>query len=411
MTLLEAVRDQYVEYPYPPRDPQDEHRRLLHNLLSQVTAVNHLFWAGRRPIDAGFSVLDAGCGTGDATICIAEQLRESGARVVALDFSRASLAIARERAQVRGLTNIEFVEASIEDLPRLGLGSFDYIISSGVLHHLASPEVGLGALRQVLKPDGGLAIMVYGRYGRAAIYQLQALFRLIAPPSLPAEQRLRIVKRRLGRLREGHPGLLFADGWRREVEESGDAALHDLFLHAQDRAYTVPEIYEWLEGAGLRLVSFDFPVGYNPRTWDDRVEVEHLSEVERHSLAELLHGGMANHTLFAGPADRAPPAPPAADDDLAIPTWSYRDAEGSRALALEDGTGLTVRAGVYTLTVTMNGLTRALLQRVDGRTPVGSILDSTQAAFSAATARQVRAEWLRAFGQLNGVNYLVLNPA
>ena len=142
MTLLEAVRDQYVEYPYPPRDPQDEHRRLLHNLLSQVTAVNHLFWAGRRPIDAGFSVLDAGCGTGDATICIAEQLRESGARVVALDFSRASLAIARERAQVRGLTNIEFVEASIEDLPRLGLGSFDYIISSGV--RSASPA---GSLR------------------------------------------------------------------------------------------------------------------------------------------------------------------------------------------------------------------------------------------------------------------------
>jgi len=72
------------------------------------------------------------------------------ARVVALDFSPGSLAIVRERAKVRGLTNIEFVEASIEDLPRLGLGSFDYIISSGVLHHLASPEVGLGALREAL---------------------------------------------------------------------------------------------------------------------------------------------------------------------------------------------------------------------------------------------------------------------
>jgi len=210
--------------------------------------------------------------------------------------------------------------------------------------------------------------MVYGSYGRTASYQLQALFRLIAPPSLPGEQRLRIVKRRLARLREGHPGLLFEDGWRREVDEGGDAALHDLFRDAQDRAYTVPDIYEWLEGAALRLVSFDFPVGYDPRTWDDRVDVDHVSEGERHSLAELLHGRMANHTFFAIPSEGALPTPPSLDDERAIPTWSYRDTDGKRALVLADGTGLTVRAVCYTLTVTMNGLTRVLLQRVDGHT-------------------------------------------
>ena len=33
----------------------------------------------------------------------------------------------------------------------------------GVLHHLASPEAGLAALRDVLKPDGGIGVMVYAR--------------------------------------------------------------------------------------------------------------------------------------------------------------------------------------------------------------------------------------------------------
>ena len=411
MVLLEAVRDQYVDFPYPVRDPADESRRLIQGLMAQVTLVNHLFWAGRRPFDARFTVLDAGCGTGDTAICVGEQLRHTDARVVALDFSPASLAIARERAEVRGLTNIEFVEASIEELPGLGLGPFDYIVSSGVLHHLASPDAGLAALRDVLKPDGGLGIMVYGRYGRTAIYHLQEILRLAAPPELRAEQRLRVVKRLLPRLRPEHPATLYGDSWQREIDEHGDAGLYDMFLHSQDRPYTVPELYEWLDGGGLRLLSFDFPVGYDPRTWNEHLDFDALSDAQRHALAELLHGRMANHTFFATPAGYDAPSPPAADDESAVPVWPYRDDTGDRARVLEEGKQMAVAAGVYRLEVKLTAISRALLQRVDGATPLGEMLHSTEAAFAAATAKQVRAEWLRVFRQLNGVHYLVLNPA
>ena len=65
-------------------------------------------------------MLDAGCGTGDSTICMAEQLRGTGARVTALDFSPGSLEITRQRAEVRGLDNIDLVEAPLEELPWLG---------------------------------------------------------------------------------------------------------------------------------------------------------------------------------------------------------------------------------------------------------------------------------------------------
>jgi SAM-dependent methyltransferase len=411
MALLEAVRDQYVEYPYPPRDPEDERTRLVHSLLNQLTFLNHLFWAGRRAIGADFRVLDAGCGTGDSTIALAEELRDTEASVVALDFSPASLAIARERAAVRGLTNIEFVEASIEDLPRLGLGPFDYIVSCGVLHHLASPEAGLAALRDVLKPDGGLGIMVYGRYGRTAIYVLQELFRLVAPPGRPAEQRLRTVKRVLGRLREGHVGTVYADGWGKEVERNGDAGLYDLFLHSQDRPYTVPQIYQWLEGAGLRLTSFAFPVQYDLRTWDDRLDVEHLSAVERQSLAELLHSRMSNHTFFATRSDHEAPRPPDADDGTAIPTWTYRDVAGTREQALAEGGTITLTVSGRKVEVRTKGLAGGLLRRVDGYTPLGEILRATEAAFSATNAKQVRSEWLRVFDALSSINYLAMNPA
>lgn len=211
MALLPAVQDQYEQFPYPVRDPEAERERLIQAVTGQVALINHLFWAGRRTIDGDFTVLDAGCGTGDMAVCLGEQLRDTPARVVALDFSAASLDVARRRAGVRGLTNIDFVQASIEDLPQLGLGPFDYIVCAGVLHHLESPARGLAALHDVLKPDGGLGVMVYGRHGRTAIYHLQELFRLTAPPELPVEQRLKIVRQTLARLRNEHPANLYAD--------------------------------------------------------------------------------------------------------------------------------------------------------------------------------------------------------
>lgn len=410
MALLTAVRDQYVEYPYPPRDPEDERKRLVQSLLGEATFVNHLFWAGRRTFDADFRVLDAGCGTGDSAIALAEELRDTDASVVALDFSAAALDVARRRAEVRGLTNIEFVEASIEELPCLGLGPFDYTVSCGVLHHLASPQAGLAALRDVLKPDGGLGIMVYGRYGRAAIYLLQELFRLVAPPGRPAEQRLRTVKRVLDHLPQRHLGTVYADGWGAEVERNGDAGLYDMFLHSQDRSYTVPQVYEWLEGAGLRLTSFAFPVQYDPRTWDDRLEIEHLSAVERQSLAELLHSRMGSHGFFATKQGFVPPAPPQPVDETAVPVWAYLDPQGDRELLLRDQNMMPVQAGITTLSVKLTAITRSLLRRVDGRTPLGEMLAATTDQFAAATAKQVREDWLRAYRDLNSVHYLVLNP-
>ena len=57
--------------------------------------------------------------------------------------------------------------------------TFDQIVCTGVLHHLADPDAGLRALRDVLKPDGAMHLMVYAPYGRAGIYMLQEFCRRI----------------------------------------------------------------------------------------------------------------------------------------------------------------------------------------------------------------------------------------
>src|SRR5579862_5628081 len=65
-------------------------------------------WAGKR-------VLEVGCGMGTDTINFAR----AGARVTAVDLSDESLALARRRAEVFELDNIDFYQADAEHLTEI----------------------------------------------------------------------------------------------------------------------------------------------------------------------------------------------------------------------------------------------------------------------------------------------------
>ena len=147
-----AVHGQYEAYPYPPRDPADESKRLITGSPSSILEIEHYVIGGRIPDGRPFRALIAGGGTGDATIMLASQLaaRAIPAEITHIDISAASLDIARARAETRRLDNIIFRQASLSDLATLGLGRFDYIDCCGVLHHHRSPrrgtkELGCGA--------------------------------------------------------------------------------------------------------------------------------------------------------------------------------------------------------------------------------------------------------------------------
>ena len=90
-----TVRTQYENYPYPERDPADERKRIRRTILCTLDVMNHYCFRGRRDFTQGFRALVAGGGTGDATIWLAEQLKETDATVVHLDISVSSAAVAK----------------------------------------------------------------------------------------------------------------------------------------------------------------------------------------------------------------------------------------------------------------------------------------------------------------------------
>jgi cyclopropane fatty-acyl-phospholipid synthase-like methyltransferase len=103
-------------------------------------------------------VLDAGCGTGEHTLMLAEL----GLEVVGVDIAPTAIARARQKAAERGLS-ATFLVADVLALDRLGR-RFRTVIDSGVFHVFRTEEEVAGyvaSLHGVLEPDAVLHLMCF----------------------------------------------------------------------------------------------------------------------------------------------------------------------------------------------------------------------------------------------------------
>ena len=392
---LPEVRAQYEALPYPARDPEDERRELKRTWLDDLPMVNHYGFAGRQAFANGFRVLVAGGGTGDATIFLAEQLRGTDAEIVHLDFSAASSAIARKRADIRGLANIRWVEASLLDLPSLGLGRFDYINCAGVLHHLADPDAGVGALLEVLAPDGAMGLMVYASVGRTGVYQMQSLLGLVNGGEAEAKARIDNAKQVLSALPRSN--------WFKRGEElyndhrNGDAGLTDLLLHPCDRAYRVGELFEWLsDRRGLHLAFTDVQCGRSsylphlqmgPQPPRVLAKIRAMPMRKQYEIAELLNGRIQTHSFYV---TRAPAVAPYGDAGF-VPFFFHEPVTGAElaeVFAKSRGEPFTLdhRWSGVSVTVRPGKVTPSILRKIDGKLSFGEIfaLVRREAAFKDA---------------------------
>jgi SAM-dependent methyltransferase len=399
------VRAQYEAHPYPARDPKDEAKRLVEGSPSHLLELRHYLFAGGRTMPKPLRVLVAGGGTGDATVMLAQQLRDAGwpAELVYLDLSTAARGICEARAAARGLDTIRFVTGALEDLPALAPGPYDYIDCCGVLHHLADPAAGLGRLVSALAPGGGIGLMVYGALGRRGVYDAQAMLRALAPDE-PDATRLDLARRLLKQLP--------ATNWLRKNPgigdhlAGGDAGLYDLLLHARDRAFLLPELASLVEGAGLAIAALIEPWRYNPaRQLTDPAllkRVEALAPLERAAFAELLTGNIKTHIAYLVRAGEAAGRTASFGDASLVPVLKGLDG-AALARGLKPGAGITVETDGMRTKLPLPPRAGPILALVDGRRTIAEIVSELAAGGDAArAAADVRAT-LEAFNELNRV--------
>jgi SAM-dependent methyltransferase len=107
-------------------------------------------------IKPGMTVLDLGSGAGFDAFLALSRVGPTG-RVIGVDMTDDMLALARENAAKRGVTNVEFRKGSIEDLP-VESGTVDYVISNCVINLSADKPAVFREIARVLKPGGHFAV-------------------------------------------------------------------------------------------------------------------------------------------------------------------------------------------------------------------------------------------------------------
>jgi ubiquinone/menaquinone biosynthesis C-methylase UbiE len=106
-------------------------------------------------------VLDAGCGTGENALHVASL----GVSVVGVDVAETALAMAREKAEERGI-DVEFTIADAFALERLGR-RFDTVLDCGLFHTFDADERTryVASLASVTEPGGTVFVVCFSDEG------------------------------------------------------------------------------------------------------------------------------------------------------------------------------------------------------------------------------------------------------
>ncbi|MEN8040535.1 MAG: class I SAM-dependent methyltransferase [Actinomycetota bacterium] len=368
----DRIRDFYDRHPYPPPVADLTRYREGWQDERQRRAEYHLLWP-YEPYREDITVLIAGCGTSQAA---KHAIRRPGGSVVGIDVAPAGIAHNAELKAQHGLDNLELHEIPIEAVAELGM-TFDLIVCTGVLHHLADPQVGLEALRSVLKPGGALHLMVYATYGRTGVYMLQEYARRLDVQ--PTDGEIGSLLETLGAIPRDHPigHLLGAPDFRK-----GDAVA-DALLNPRDRSYTVPELLDLLDASDFAIGRWYRQAPYLPEcgaiaSTPHAKRLGTLPRQDQFAAVELLRGTMARHSLVAYPdRTRTPQIPFDGTRWLGyVPirrtsTLVVRDPErlpaGAAAVLLN-------REHTYAdLVLPIDYVALQMIERIDGRRTIGEI--------------------------------------
>jgi SAM-dependent methyltransferase len=383
-----AIRAFYELHPYPAPGVSLERRLDRYADPRRRRAQSLLLWPleKHRP---DRKILIAGCGTSQAA---RHALMEPDARVTAIDVSETSLRHTRDLQHKHDIRNLRLHRLAIEQIGELG-ETFDQIVCTGVLHHLSDPDAGLRSLRSVLAVNGAMHIMVYAPYGRAGVYMMQDYCRLLGIGV--QDKDLRELGETVQALPIDHPLAAIV---KRAKDFAQPAALADALLNPQDRAYSVPQLYDWIERCGLKFGRWYEQAAYLPQSGaidnaPHAARLTALSPRAQYAAIELLRGTMDRHSFVAYRDDRGEEAQPITFEGEAwlgfVPVrlpWTLKVKDRAPA-----GVAAVLINPSHTypdLALFISAAQERLLAAIDGERSVGEILRSAASAIADEPSRQ-----------------------
>jgi SAM-dependent methyltransferase len=383
----DPVREFYTSHPYPPPVEDLDRFREVWQDENLHRSEFHLLWPDKK-YRADLNVLVAGCGTWQAA---KHALCHPAARVVGIEVSPTSLKHTEKLKQKYRLTNLETRQLPIESVNELD-ERFDLIVCTGVLHHLADPDAGLRALRSVLRPEGAMYLMVYAPYGRAGVYMLQEYCQRLGIGT--SEQEINDLTSVLQGLPPHHPLLSTLRGSRDSLRAD---ALVDALLNPRDRAYSVPQLLDFIERNDLRLGRWYWQAAYLPQcgliaTTSHANRLAALPLREQYAAMELWRGLMTIHSFVVHQSDAHNYELKVRFDEehylryvpVRLP-WTMCVSEG---LPVDAAGVLLNQTHVFDdLYLVIDAQEKEMFEAIDGRRSISEIVDKVKERGAAAPAR------------------------
>ncbi len=220
--------------PYPSPTKGKRGYGELANLLGLFSRETGLELAGKK-------ILDAGTGTGHRLSEAASRFKNTS--FTAVDLSEASLGVAKATAAQEGIDNIEFRIHNLLDETRIG--TFDVVMSMGVLHCLSDPHRGLRNLVKNLADDGVVFIYLYGKLGSRERMRRKEVVAALLRNRVDFDRGLQMVKD-LGFALDEY-------GWKYDGDDEAtiNGMIVDAFLNVNDILYDCEDIHQLMAQSGL----------------------------------------------------------------------------------------------------------------------------------------------------------------
>ena len=176
----------------------------------------------------GTKILEAGCGTGQLSAFLSVANRT----IYGADMCMNSLRLAEDFRKKNLGERLRFVQMNLFR-PPFKDGSFDLVISNGVLHHTSDPRLAFKSIARLVKPGGYILIGPYHKYGRLITDTRRKIFGLFGDSLDFLDPQLRKVRASTGK-------------WK--------AWYMDQYKNPHESKHTIGETVGWFEDEGFDMI-------------------------------------------------------------------------------------------------------------------------------------------------------------
>jgi SAM-dependent methyltransferase len=223
--VTDIVKAFYEDTPFPNYDGFDSRESLATKARRSVFAALLDEQLPDRAL-----VFEAGCGTGQLSNFLGMSWKR---KVIAGDICLNSLRLAKGFADRYSIRNVAFVQMNLFR-PPFRDGTFDVVISNGVLHHTGDCEHGLRSILAKLKPGGLILIGLYNSFARLPTLWKRWAFRTFGPRLYFLDPRLR--------------------DWSREPDRI-KAWFMDQYRHPHETRHSMDEVLGWFGKYGVDFLN------------------------------------------------------------------------------------------------------------------------------------------------------------